>query len=199
MGEVAERSHDARVGEGIFALGEAGPPGEGAQIAAIDVERGRVEGAALPEQCGEGVVDRPVLDAVHQDVGAGTDGGARRLELGGVNGDADPRRMRFLDDRADHGQMLFGTLAGKHDVPDLDEIGAARKLGANQSGASSEVPAAMIGGSATSLSTGGRQVEMSGPATATRGARGLAALRSRRSKFDIGPPTSATEVTPLAR
>ena len=41
-------------------------------------------------------------------------------------------------------------------------------------------------------------MEMSGPATTMRGAAGEAAARSRTSKFQNGPPTSATPVTPLA-
>ena len=41
-------------------------------------------------------------------------------------------------------------------------------------------------------------MEMSGPATATRGAASLIAAASRTVKFQKGPPTSATLVTPLA-
>jgi len=40
--------------------------------------------------------------------------------------------------------------------------------------------------------------ETSGPATATRGAAGLARAASRISKFHMGPPMSTTLVTPLA-
>ena len=55
----------------------------------------------------------------------------------------------------------------------------------------------MIGGSPRS-SCGRSIIEISGPATATRGAAGEAAARSRMSKFQNGPPMSTTLVTPLA-
>jgi len=41
-------------------------------------------------------------------------------------------------------------------------------------------------------------MEMSGPVTATRGAVPLLRAASRTWKFQNGPPTSATLVTPLA-
>src|SRR5215469_18453713 len=55
----------------------------------------------------------------------------------------------------------------------------------------------MIGGSPRS-SCGRSIIEVSGPAIATRGAAELFLAASLASKFQNGPPTSATEVTPLA-
>ena len=55
----------------------------------------------------------------------------------------------------------------------------------------------MIGGSPRS-SCGRGTMEMSGPVVATRGAAALVRAASRTSKFQNGPPTSATLVTPLA-
>ena len=55
----------------------------------------------------------------------------------------------------------------------------------------------MIGGSPRS-SFGRSIIEMSGPATATRGAALDLRAASRISKFQYGPPMSTTLVTPLA-
>src|SRR2546429_620185 len=54
-----------------------------------------------------------------------------------------------------------------------------------------------IGGSPRS-NFGSSTMEMSGPVTATRGAAALLRAASRTWKFQNGPPTSATLVTPLA-
>ena len=63
--------------------------------------------------------------------------------------------------------------------------------------ASSGEPILMIGGSPRS-SFARSIIEISGPATATRGAAALASAASRISKFQNGPPMSTTLVTPLA-
>ena len=55
----------------------------------------------------------------------------------------------------------------------------------------------MIGGSPRSSLTRST-IEISGPATATRGAAAVRLASSRMSKFQNGPPMSTTEVTPLA-
>ena len=55
----------------------------------------------------------------------------------------------------------------------------------------------MIGGSPRT-SCGRATIEMSAPATWTRGAASLFAAASRTAKFHIGPPMSTTLVTPLA-
>ena len=55
----------------------------------------------------------------------------------------------------------------------------------------------MIGGSPIS-SFARSTIEMSGPATATRGAASVLSEASRMSKFQNGPPMSTTLVTPLA-
>ena len=99
-----------------------------------------------------------------------------------------------LDDRLVRGDIVALVV----DEPDFDVIRVAREFALDEVEVlASGVSMRMIGGS--SRSSGGSEIiEMSGPATATRGAAAVFAARSRMSKFQNGPPMSTTPVTPFA-
>ena len=91
------------------------------------------------------------------------------------------------------GRQLFRE---RVDEPHLEVVGLESKLALRQ-------VARLLGradlddGRVTEVEQGRATVEMSGPATATRGAATVRRASSRTSKTHIGPPTSTTPVTPL--
>ena len=83
-------------------------------------------------------------------------------------------------------------------VPNVDVIRLLRGELAHELATFSGVSIFTMGGSPRSNS-GRATLDMSGPATATRGALAVEFARLRTSKFHIGPPTSITLVIPLRR
>ena len=139
-------------------------------------ERRAVERMVLACERDELLVDRLVLDRVHQVIRAGAQRGLGDDELGRVHREAHPRRMRRVAGRLDDRFLRGEIVARLVDEPDLDVVGLARELARTSARASSgdvDLDDRRIAEVELRAST----IEISGPATATRGA---AARLSRR-------------------
>ena len=189
----------SRIGEAPFRVRRLPGAGERVVVALKHEERRAVEDLILLREREEFLVHRQVFDRVHEIVRAGAQRGLGDHEFGRVHGESHARGMGCIAGRLDDRLLRGEVIAGLMDEPDLDVVGLARELARHQRARRRRRRAIlMIGGSPRS-SCGRSIMEMSGPGDGHARRRGGARARaSRTSKFQNGPPTSTTLVTPLA-